>query len=296
MSLPNLFSGPLKSKDSHRLYDLFLARLSAARQSDRILTACRSIRRMARQAGRPQAAAFTFFWEMEARGHKHDFDGMWRTLRAWEEAAAGERLKIGTHQWSHKEHHQLIFRYAPLMYLRGRYRLGCRLMETAREMASHRKGWSFEWLWHVYKPLKAPSSTYDVTLAHFYAALDRDLSAWKLWDKFLDGFDPKFFRSSGISKEALRQNPSLMRSFFEWIVMERRKRLFTSTADGERDLVESPSKVRRRQSARKDLLLRFDQRPELGSFEQKLEALFPELTKLPRLATMKQLLQSRCRK
>jgi hypothetical protein len=72
----------------------------------------------------------------------------------------------------------------------------------------------------------------------------------------------------------------LIKSFFEWIVAERRNRLFTGTADGERDLIESPSKVQRRQSARKELLLRFDQGQDL--FESKLEALFPELTRLAR--------------
>jgi hypothetical protein len=87
-----------------------------------------------------------------------------------------------------------------------------------------------------------------------------------------------------------------MKSFFEWVVAERRKRLFTGTADGERDLVESPNKVRRRQSARKVMLLRFDQQPGREIFESKLEALFPELASLARPASFKQLLRSRNRK
>jgi hypothetical protein len=233
---------------------------------------------------------------MEAHGQKRDFEAMWRSLRAEERLKLGRQLSIASHRWSHGEHHDLIYRYAPLLYLRGRIRLGCRLMETALEMASHRKEWSFEWLWHVYKPLKAPSSTHDVTLAHFYDALDRDLSDWKQWNRFLDGFDPKLFRSSGITKEALRRNPRLIKSFFEWIVAERRRRLFTGTADGERDLLESPSRVRRRQSARKEMLLRFDQQSSRAIFESKLEALFPELAGLPRSASFKQTLRSRKRK
>ena len=169
-------------------------------------------------------------------------------------------------------------------------------METALRMVSHRKKWSFEWLWHVYKPLKAPASIYDVTLAHFYAALDRDLSDWELWNRFVDGFDPRLFQSSGIAKEALCQNPHLIKSFFEWIATQRRKRLFTGTADGERDLVESPAKVRRRQTARKEMLIRFDKMPGRDLFEEKLVALFPELTKLPSPASFKELLGSRNRK
>jgi hypothetical protein len=211
--LPNLFKGPQKTDSAQRLYEIFLSRLSTSRRSDRILLACREIRRYAKLAGKPQPAAFTYFWEMEVHGQKQDYEAMWCSLRAEEHFRTGRRYRLASHRWSHREHHDLIFRYAPLLYLRGRYKLGCRLMETALEMASHRKKWSFEWLWHVYKPRKAPSSTYDVTLAHFYTELDRDLSDWKLWDKFLDGFDPRLFRSSGIAKDALRQNPCLMKSF-----------------------------------------------------------------------------------
>ncbi len=291
--LPNLFAGPLKSKHSQRLYEVLLARLSFARQSDRMLMACRDIRRFARKAGRKKAVASTYFWEMEAHGHRHDFEAMWRTLRAWEEASMGQRIKVGAHNWTHKEHHQLIFGYAPLLYLRGRYRLGCRLMEKALEMSSHRKGWSFESLWHVYKPLSKPSSVYDVTLAHFYTALGRELSEWELWPKFLDGLDAKLFQGSGIAKEALRKDSQLIKPFFEWVTSERRKRLFTGTTDGERDLVESPSKVRRRQSARKRELLKVDAAPARIQFEQKLLQLFPELALLPGLPSLKQLMQTR---
>ncbi len=293
--LPNLFNGPQETESAERLYQIFLSRLSFSRRSDRVLSACREIRRYAKLADKPQAAGFTYFWEMEAHGQMRDYEAMWKSLRAAEHAMKGKRLRLASHRWAHSEHHDLIYRYAPLLYLRGRYKLGCRLMETALEMASHRKGWSFEWLWHVYKPPKTPSSIYDVTLAPFYAALGRKLSDWQLWDRFLDGFDPKLFRSSGVSKENVRHNPRLMKSFFEWIVTERRKRTFTGTADGERDLVESASQVRRRQLARKKVLLRFDEGRGQSHFDQKLETMFPGLTKVPRPASFKQLLESRGR-
>ena len=294
--LPNLFKGPQRTASAQRLYQIFLSRLSTSRRSDRILLVCREIRRYANSAGKPRAGAFTYFWEMEAYGQKRDFEAMWRSLRAEERFRLGRQLRIASHRWSHSEHHDLICRYVPLLYLRGRYKLGCRLMETALEMASRPKRWSFDWLWHVYKPLKTPSSIYDVTLTHFYAALDRDLLDWKQWNRFIDGFDPKLFRSSGIAREAVRKKPQLIKSFFEWIVAERRKRLFTGTTDGERDLVESPAKVRERQAARKQMLLRFDERPGKDLFEQKLEALFPELAELPPPISFKQLLRSRSSK
>jgi hypothetical protein len=293
-ALPNLFRGPQKTPSAQRLYETFLSRLSSSHQSDRILAACRVMRRYAKLAGKPEDAAFTLQWEMDAHGQVGNYEAMWHSLQAHERLRIGRSIRVATHRWGHRDHHDLIFRYAPLLYLRGRYKLGCKLMETALEMTSHRKKWSFESLWHVYKPLKTPSSIYDVTLAHFYAALDRDLSEWGLWNRFLDGFDPKLFRSSGIAKEALRQNPRLIKSFFEWIVAERRKRLFTGTTDGERDLVESPSKVRRRQTVRKKLLLRFDRGQDV--LNSKIEALFPELAKSPQPASFKQLLRSRSRK
>lgn len=292
--LPNLFKGPQKVPSAQQLYQIFLSRLSTSGRSERVVSVCREIRRYAKSAGKPKAAAFTYFWEMEAHGQKRDFEAMWRSLRAEERLRLGGQFRIASHCWTQSEHHDLICRYAPLLYLRGRYKVGCRLMETALEMTSHRKNWSFDWLWHVYKPLRTPSSVYGVTLAHFYAALDRRLSDWKQWSTFLDGFDSKLFRSSGIAKEALRKNPRLIKSFFEWIVAERRNRLFTGTADGERDLVESPAKVRRRQAAREQMLLRFDDHQHLR--EQRLQALFPELTELPPPIPFKELMRTRKRK
>jgi len=165
-------------------------------------------------------------------------------------------------------------------------------METALEMASHRKGWAFEWLWHIYKPATTPSHIYEVTLSHFYSALKRDLSEWQLWDKFLDDLNPKLFRMSGQSRELIRENPRRLKPFFEWVVSERRRRLFTRTADGERDLVEPASKVRTRQSARKRMLLAFDANSSKDFFDKELQGLFPELADLPKQASFKELLRS----
>ena len=114
-------------------------------------------------------------------------------------------------------------------------------------------------------------------------------------EKFLDDFDPKLFRRSGISRDALCENSSLVKPFFQWIVAERRKRLFSGTADGERDLVEPPSKVRSRQSGRKRMMLKFDSAPGRDLFEKGLQQLFPELADLPSQLSLKQLLRSKRR-
>lgn len=291
--LPNLFHGPQRTASAQRLYEIFLARLTFAGSRDRVVSAAREIRRYANTMGGRRAGAFSYYWEMEVHEHHQDFESMWRSLRAQEKAWLGRQLRLSTHRSTYRDHPQLIFRYAPLLYLRGSYRLGCRLTEIALEMTSHRRGWSFEWLWHVYKPVKAPTATREVTLSHFYSALGRDLSQWEQWNKFLDGFDPKLFRTSGITKESLRDDSRRIKPFFEWIVGERRKRLFTGTTDGERDLTEPPSKVQSRQSARKRMLLKFDAASERDLFEQKLLQLFPELAGLPSVPSFKQLLRSR---
>jgi hypothetical protein len=259
--------------------------------NDRVLTACREIRRYANSAGRKPAGAFTYFWEMEAHGARTDFDSMWRSLRAMERVALGVSINLVSHKWKHSEHHQLIYRYIPLLYLRGRYRLGCKLMEIALEMASHRKGWAYEWLPHVYKPVKKPAAIYDVALSHFYSALNRDIGEWQLWDKFLDDLDPKLFRMSGQTLESIRKNPRKLKPFCEWMIAERRQRLFTRTTDGVRDLVEQPSKVQRRQAARKRMMLKFDVSPGKDPLEQKLQQLFPELINLPQPSSFRELLR-----
>ena len=166
-------------------------------------------------------------------------------------------------------------------------------METALEMASHRKGWSFDWLWHIYKPMNTPASTYDVTLWHFYRALGRDLIEWKLWGRFLDDLDPKLFRLSGVAQDAMLVNPRLLEQFFEWITAERRKRLFTGTTDGLRDLIEAPSKVRSRQSARGRQIMRIVEQPGLDAFERRLRELFPELAELPKQLSSRRFFRKR---
>jgi hypothetical protein len=288
--IPNLFQGPQKTKAAQQLYDVFLSRLHFADANHRVLTACREIRRYANSAGRKPAAAFTYFWELEAHGARKDFDSMWRSLRAMERVALGMRLNLVSHKWKHSEHHQLIYRYVPLLYLKGRYRLGRKLMEIALEMASHQKGWAYEWFPHVYKPIKKPATIYEVALSHFYSVLNRNLSEWRLWDKFLDDLDPKLFRMSGQTKESIRTNSRKLRPFCKWMIAERRRRLFTRTTDGMRDLVEPPSKVQRRQTARKRLLLKFDVAPGKDLLEQKLQQLFPELMNLPEQSSFKAVL------
>lgn len=147
-------------------------------------------------------------------------------------------------------------------------------METALEMASHRKGWPFEWLWHVYKPLAQPFSISDVTLAHFYDAQGKSLKHWPLWDRFLSGFNPRLFQMSGISRQAIERDPRLMRKFLQWIEIQRKMRLCSGTSDGECDLLDDPGEVKQRQQARRKAFLRLGQQMAHHPLLRELEVYF----------------------
>jgi len=191
---------------------------------------------------------FTFPLEMDAYSGKQNAPAMGRVLRSWDRMALGRSINLATHRWSTNDAHRLLFFYAPVLYLRGHYRLGCDLLEKAITMHSRRKGWGFELLWHVYKPLGRPSKTHDVALVHFYRALRRDIRDWKLWADFVDDFPAKLFRISGVSRDALRSNPVLLEPFFQWICAERNRRLFSGTTVSVKDLLDDAAKVKRRQT------------------------------------------------
>ena len=280
-SVPDLFGASNSRNDIERYYSVYLIQLLRANRTRRAVEACRSIRRFARNHGQPKAAIFTFPLEMDAynRG-KQNAPAMWRVLRSWDRMALGRSIDLAAHRWSAKDAHRLLFFYAPVLYLRGHYRLGCELLEKAIKMHSRRKGWGFELLWHVYKPLGRPSKTYDVSLIHFYRALRRDIRDWELWPDFVDDFPAKLFRLSGVRRDALRSNPALLKPFFQWICAERDRRLFSGTTVGVKDLLDDAVKVKRRQThvAKKIATLRND--PQRLSFEEKIRKTFPELADL----------------
>jgi hypothetical protein len=168
-------------------------------------------------------------------------------------------------------------------------------MEKALRIASRRKSWSFEMLWHVYKPIARPTRTYDVTLSHFYVALGRDLREWPLWRRFVDDLHPKLLRESQISRSDLENDPALLQPLFESIVAERRRRLSSGGTYGLRDLTESPARVRQRQAKTKKKILAIDEDPRWEDVERKLQAVFPELAELPRRKSMRELLATRGR-
>ncbi len=283
--VPDLFGDPNNRNDVELYYSVYLIQLLRARRTRRVVEACRSIRRYAKNYGRPKDAIFTFPLEMDAynRG-KQNAAAMWRVLQSWDRMVLGRSIKFTKHRWSTKDAHRVLFFYAPVLYLRGHYRLGCELLEKGIKMHSRKKGWSFELLWHVYKPLRRPSRTYDVALIHFYRALRQDVREWELWADFVDDFPAKLFRLSGVNRDDLRGDPALLNPFFQWICNERNRRLLSGTTEGVKDLLDDDAEVKRRQTivAKKIAALRND--PKRLGLEEEIKRAFPELANLNPMA------------
>ena len=279
--VPNLFRSFDNRRKIELYYNFYLAQLLQANRARRALQACRSIRRFAKNNGQLKTGLFTFQWEMEVHDRgKRNVPAMWRVLRSWDRMALGRAIDLSAHRWNAKDAHRLLFFYAPLLYLRGQYRLGCELLEKAINMHSRRKGWSFDLLWHIYQPIRRPATTYDVTLAHFYRALGRDLCEWELWSDFVDDFPAKLFRLSRVSRAPLRSDPRLLKPFVEWICSERERRLFSHTTIGVRDLLDSAATVRGRQTDVAKQIARLAREPQRVRLEEKIRNTFPELDEI----------------
>jgi hypothetical protein len=278
-SVPNLFRTLGKRSQIQQYYGVYLIQLLRANRTHRVIEACRCIRRYADNDSQPKAALFTFQYEIDAyERSKVNVSAMWRVLRSWDRMALGKRIDLAKHRWKPEDAHRLLFFYAPLLYLRGHYRLGCELLEKAIKMHARRKGWGFDLLWHIYKPVLRPATTYDVTLTHFYSALKRDLRRWQLWDDFIDDLPVKLFRLSGVNRNSLRNDPQFLKPFFEWICAERERRLFTHTTSGVTDLLDSPAKVKQRQMATAKQVERQANDPQRKTLEERIMKTFPELS------------------
>jgi hypothetical protein len=127
----------------------------------------------------------------------------------------GKKQDPAKHRWKADDCDRLLY-YGPLLHLRAQYQLGCRLVERALSMKPRSKGWSFEMLWHVYRPSR-PAGIDGVALVHFYSAVGRSLTDWRLWARFVDDLHPKLLRMSGVSRSALKADPALMAPLFRWI-------------------------------------------------------------------------------
>lgn len=117
--IPNLFRTQENFERAQWYYEMFLSRLNLAGRATRMIAVCRQIRRFTASCKARHAGIFTYHWEMEAYGELRDFDSMWRVLRAWEQAVFKKRVDLRKHRWKAEDFPQLIYSYAPLLYLRG---------------------------------------------------------------------------------------------------------------------------------------------------------------------------------
>jgi hypothetical protein len=142
---------------------------------------------------------------------------------------------------------------------------------------------SFEILFEIYNNDEEPEMRPRVTLQHFYRHLDRDLHQWRHWEAFINGFHPRLFRLAGVTREALCDSAEQFPIFFNRLMEIREQRTISGVTRGEKDLIESPTRVRKRQES---ILRKLDQFTEShqsrrDTSDAKLRRLFPELSELP---------------
>lgn len=276
--LPNLWRA---HEDAVRLYPTYLTRLFMNGLHEKVIAACRQIRRYAARETGIKEGLFTFHFEIDALCAQKQFGAAWRQLRKREVILFGKRLDLAHHAWSPEDGFDLPFYYAPLLYFRGQYRLGCALLETWLGFSIHgNKMNSHEMLYYVYKGDKEPWDRYGVTLKHFYNRLGKDLAEWRHWPEFVNGFPPRLYRLTGVSRADMLRDASLLPFFFDnLLTVPRTSGSKLSLAD----LVDVPAQARRRQDQAEKDMTQFMQQSgsKRKQFDGKLLEWFPELAGLP---------------
>jgi hypothetical protein len=276
--VPNLFR-TAEAQHASQIYDQFLCRLLLAGRHRRIVEACRQIRRFAASAGDVSAGSFTYEQEEIALVELRDWTTLWRRLRARERTFFGNNADLGGGRWS-RERERFLYYYTPLLYFRGEYALGARLLERKLYwMQIH--GGSYECQYDVWKQRGRPRRTYDVTLWHFYQGLGRDLTSWRGWKAFAGGFPEQLYAKSGIAREALLADSSRLFPFVRWMSAERDRLAVSGTTAGVADLIESPEQVLERQEETKAKIASIAHGEQMRGWDERIRAQFPELDTMP---------------
>jgi hypothetical protein len=272
-------------EDAARLYSLYLVRLQMNRLRERVVSACRQIRRYAARGPGGAKGVFTFDFEIDALCKLKDYRTAWRQLRLREEAAFGQRFDLARREWSAVDGWDLAFFHAPLLFFLERYRQGCSLLETALSFhLGGRKRRSYDILFHVYNGGREPENRYGVALWHFYTHLGRELNEWQHWKALVKGFDPRLFQVAGVGRDELLEDSGRLPSFCDRLRAVQAERTISGVTWGLADLVEGPEVVRKRQEATRAQRNEFEERskPARERIDAKLKELFPELRELPR--------------
>jgi hypothetical protein len=275
--IPDLWAA---NEDAVRLYQFYISILQMNDRHERATAACRQIRRYAARGPGLAAGLFTISMEIEAWCAVGDYETAWRRLRLQEEIVYGKRIDLRRRRWRGADGFELQFSYAPLLYFRGRYRRGCQLLEKSLDFCfDGTKMRSFDILNRVYNGELEPTLRARVTLAHFYGRLGENLRQWRHWTAFVDGFHPRLFRLSGVSRKELQADSRQLAPFFEKLMEEQGRRITSGIGGSQSDLIESSAKVRKRQADTNRKLNAFKKRigPVRKEIDRKLQQYFPEL-------------------
>ena len=279
-SIPDLWR---VNEDAVRLYSLYLCRLQMNHRHERVVAVCPQIRRFAVRGPGAREGLVTFPVEMDSLCALKDYKKAWRRLRHRERIIFGKPLDLRRRRWLRTDASQLAFYYAPLLYFLGRYREGCRLLETALGFPFRGgKPRSFDIRFHVCNDDEEPWHRCRVTLSHFYRKLHRDLRDWRHWKAFVNGFHPRLFRLAATRPEELLSDPARLSEFLNRLVQVRNERTTSGAGGSVSDLIESASKVKKRQDSTQKKLDDFRRRirPVQEQMDCKLKELFPELQQL----------------
>lgn len=285
--MPNLWKMKLEADDYEpgTLYRLYICQLMLNEEYDRIIEACRIIRRYAFSGPGVIEGLFTFDFEMNCLLLQGRLDIALRQARLRDQAYYGHSdysnlvWKEDTGQWP-------IYTVAPLHYFHKMYELGRHILESGLE-PFFKNDWqsSYYWFTQIAPLHKNPKSIYQVTLAMFYHKLGRDLREWKHWNAFIDGFPNKFFTVIQIGKESLRANPKLLQKVVARIrTIHRINKPYYTSGPGQviEDIIESPIQIRKRHDQRlKEAQESKESKRERAQHrrqcDRRLKELFPEL-------------------
>jgi len=280
VQVPDLWQA---NADAERMYQLYLVRLQMNGLHDRVIEACRRIRRYADRGPGRRAGLFTFSFEVDALVSQRRYAAAWRQVQHRDEIIRGRRVPLERRRWSPGDFWDLACTYAPLMYFLERYAVGAKLLETALSFCyRHPKAQSYQVLFHVYNGDDEPRILPRVTLTHFYQRMGKDLKAWSLWPVFVRGLAAPLFRIAAIDRQALLADPALLATFFGNLMRLRSERVTSGVTRGQSDLIEDPVRVKRWQDATRARGERFRSDPARDRTRAALYRHFPELEGLAR--------------
>lgn len=244
--IPNLFA----KCDAEQDYSLYLARSMLDGDQGRIIQVCRRIRAYAAHGPGAEAGLFTYFHEIHALCETGNYAGAWRQLLRRDRVRRGDTFDYKSFPWSREDGHDLRFSYGPLLYLTGRFSEAAAILEKALEYECRGKDGSYDAMYTVANEDPEPTHHCRVTLYHCYRRLGRSMTDWSGWRSFVMGMHPKLCRMAKIDRESMLATPELLIEF-----QARLRRILNERTQGSGgtwgicDLLDSPSKVKKRHGA-----------------------------------------------